>query len=386
MKSLLLTAIVLLLTPFASAQEPSLKPSMSAPKAEPPTLLSLEIQYNPTLPPAYISVRGTETKPRWIWVTRFAPAGPVNKDELPIQSVRIESQFNGETADVTVSLFRGREGFEREDHVGTYHIGLDEKTTVTELKSFGVKPFDLRLLNVLPPLPPPPTIENRTLSVGVINVEQVNVPLPTYKLTVRNHSEKKIRSIRIEVNSDGRPHLSVLWHDEFDKPIIDVGGVGEKSLQVVIPQKTAVAYEPGAAVSNNIIIRTVVFDDLTFDGEPEAACQYEMMLVGRRVWLGSVLPLIESELTNEAVSPQEFKEKLTALTFKTDDTEARKSVVSATCLRPDSFVNLGTRSLTLELVRDLDRLINTRPAPPVNFRAWLESRRDDYKPWLARLH
>lgn len=384
MKALLLTALVLLLPAFASAQQPTLKPAMSAPKADAPTQLSLEIQYNPTLPPAYISVRGPEMKPRWIWVTRVARITPMKSDELPIQSVRVESQFNGETADVSISIFRGREGFEREDPVGSYHLGLDEKVTVKELKSAGLKPFELKLISVLPPLPPPPDLENRTTSVAVVNVELVNVPLPTYKVTVRNQSEKKIRSIRVEVNSDGRPHLSTVWHDEFDKPIIDVGGVAEKALQVVIPQKTAVAYEPGAAANNKIIIRAVVFDDLTFDGDEMAACQYQMILLGRRTWLQSLVPLIKTELANETVSPQEFKEKLEALTFPSDE-RTSQLVEAAKCNKPESFLKHITRAQMLGLVREVDRIIKTRPAPPVDFRAWLESRRANYEPWLARL-
>jgi hypothetical protein len=36
-------------------------------------------------------------------------------------------------------------------------------------------------------------------------------------------------------------------------------------------------------------------------------------------------------------------------------------------------------------VRDLDKIINTRPAPPINFRAWLETKRNDYRDWRERL-
>ena len=48
-------------------------------------------------------------------------------------------------------------------------------------------------------------------------------------------------------------------------------------------------------------------------------------------------------------------------------------------------MNIGTEGLKLELLRDLDTIITTRPAPPINFRAWLEKRRDDYRGWLARV-
>jgi hypothetical protein len=48
-------------------------------------------------------------------------------------------------------------------------------------------------------------------------------------------------------------------------------------------------------------------------------------------------------------------------------------------------VDIATQGQTVEFVREIDRIINTRPAPPIDFRAWLSSRRDNYKVWLARL-
>jgi hypothetical protein len=387
MKTLLLTAIVLLLTPFARAQEPSLKPK-SAPKPEAPAMLSLEVDFKNSLPPAYISVRGAETKPRWIWGARFAriPGAKPDPDPLPVQAIRVESQFNGETADVKVSLLRGRNEFEREDPVATYHIGLDEKITVKELKSFGLEPIDLTLLNVVPPLPPAPDFENRTNSIAIVSVESDNAPLPAYKLTFRNQSNKNIRALRIDVISDGRPGTSQLWQGEFDRPIIEAGATAQRIIPVAKAQKTAGAYTPGTASNNTVLIRTAVFDDLTFDGEEQSACQYEAFVVGRRLWVKRVLPLIDTELANEALSPQAFKEKFLALTYTLEDSEkTEKSAVSSTCGNPDSLVNVSTQNLKIDLTRDLDRIINTRPSPPINFRAWLEARRDNYKAWLARL-
>jgi hypothetical protein len=388
MKRLLsLTAVVLLAAVIAGAQEPSLKPQ-SAPKPEAPAMLSLEVDFKNSLPPAYISVRGAETKPRWIWGARFAriAGAKPDPDPLPVQAIRVESQFNGETADVKVSLLRGRNGFEREDPVATYHIGLDEKTTVKELASFGLQPIDLTLLNVLPPLPPAPAFENRTNSIAVVSVESDNVPLPAYKLTFRNQSNKNIRALRIDVIGDGRPGTSQLWQGEFDRPIIEAGATALRIIPAVRAQKTAGAYTPGTASNNTIIIRTAVFDDLTFDGEEQSACQYEGFVMGRRLWVKRVLPLIDSELANAALSPQDFKQKFLALTYTLEDSEkTERSAVSANCANPDSLIPVSTQNLTIELTRDLDRIINTRPSPPVNFRAWLEARRENYKSWLTRL-
>ena len=129
-------------------------------------------------------------------------------------------------------------------------------------------------------------------------------------------------------------------------------------------------YAPGAATNNTIIIRSAVFDDLTFDGDEQAACQYEKFVVGRRLWIRRVLPFIESELANPSLSPLGFKKKFLSLTYKLEDSEkTSKSAVSSKCENPDSFVHISTQGRTIELVRELDRIINTRPAPPIDFRA-----------------
>ena len=378
---------LILIALFLFGQEPTLKPNISAPKPETPTLLALEVKYNSDLPPAYISVRGTETKPRWIWVTQFIRSEQRVKDELRIHAVRVESQFNGETADVKISLFRGRnEGFEREDRVAAYHIGLNEPTTISELKSFGIEPFSLTLISVVAPLPPPPAFENLTKTIEIVSVRSDNIPLPTYYLTVRNLSDKNIRALKVEVINDDRPRLSALWQGEHDRPLIEAGGVLERNLPVVMSQLIGSQYAPGAATSSTIRIRTAVFEDLTYDGDEEPACQYEKFVVGRRLWVKRVLPFIEQQLASPALSPQNFKQQLNSLTFELDEGEkTAQSAVSTKCANPDAFTNISTQGLTLELNRDLDRIINTRPSPPINFRAWLQARRDDYQSWLGRL-
>jgi hypothetical protein len=362
--------------------------SSAAANAQNPTRLSLEVKYNSKLPPAFISVRGPDTKPRWIWVTQFVRIPGVEPaDAMPIHAVRVESQFNGETADTKVSLLRGRnEGFEREDKVGTYHLGLNEQISVNELRSFGVEPITLTLIESVPPLPPVPTFKNDTKSIDIVSVTSTNEPLPTYKLTVRNLSQKHVQALKVDVISDGRPRLLSFWQGELNKPLIETGGVLERNVQVVIARETPTAYEPGAATENLIHIRAVVFDDLTFEGDEGAACRYETFIVGRRLWLKRVLPLMDQELANQGLSPVDFKQKFVALTYELqDDEKTGKSAVSDNCPNPDSMVNIATQTLKLELLRELDQIITTRPKPPINFRAWLETKRNDYRGWLARL-
>jgi hypothetical protein len=49
------------------------------------------------------------------------------------------------------------------------------------------------------------------------------------------------------------------------------------------------------------------------------------------------------------------------------------------------LAHISPENLKLQMLRDLDQIITTRPAPPVNFKTWLETRRATYKAWLSRL-
>jgi hypothetical protein len=177
-----------------------------------------------------------------------------------------------------------------------------------------------------------------------------------------------------------------LWQAELDRPLMEPGGTLERIVPVVTSQLIGSRYEPGAATSSTIRILSAVFEDLTYDGEEDPACDYEKFVIGRRLWVTRMLPFIEQQLANTELSPQDFKQKFQSLTFELDEGEKTgKSSVSEKCGNPDSFTDISTQNLTLELNRELERIIKTRPAPPINFRGWLESRRDEYKSWLVRL-
>src|ERR1044071_7549012 len=135
----------------AQQQEPSVKPAISAKNAEASAKLLLEVVVNPEQPPSYMTVNGA------VWITRFVrlPSAP---NQPSIRTVNLYSKFNGETADVRVTL---RRGSDQEDLVGVYQVGVGEKKTLDDLRAAGVQPFTITMVNSVPPLPPPPTFENR---------------------------------------------------------------------------------------------------------------------------------------------------------------------------------------------------------------------------------
>ena len=396
MKKYLLLTVLLVVTSSpslvtAQQQKPALQSSSNQKAVELPTKLLLEVNYNQAIPPAYSTVNGPEVKPKWIWVTRFiripdiTPAGP------PTQAVKLESQFNGETADVRVTLLRGEKDFDQEDLVGVYHLGVGEQRTIKDLRAHGIEPFQIKLLNAVPPLPPSPSFENLTQTIDVASVRSENVPQPAYVVTFRNASNKNLLALRIDVKRDGRYVQSALFHAEDGQPIIVPGGTGERYIAVVTAQANATGgYEPGTALANTLVIRSAVFADLSFEGEVQTACEVESMRMGRRVWARHVLALLDQELqrpVNDHIEPaRQFKEKFSALDYEFSESERNQaSSVSTVCKKPVELAEIMPKGLKLRTLRDLDEIITKRPSPPVNFKNWLAARHADYKAWLARL-
>ena len=365
----------------AQQQESSLKSTVSPKTAEAPTKLLLEIVFNPELPPSYLTVNGS------VWMTRFVRL-PSSPSQPSIRAVKLFSRFNGETADVRVTLLRGSD---QEDFVGVYHVGVGEKKTLNDLRAIGVEPFKISLVDTVPPLPPPPSFENRTKSTEIVSVLSENTPKPAYQVTFRNLSDKNLLALRVDVFRDGRPGTSALFQGVEGRPAIEAGGIIERYMPVEIAQRTATGYVPGTAAANTIIIRTAVFADMSFEGELESACLFESFVMARRLWLRKTLALLNRELakpTNEdqIEAARQFREKFAALQFEFDESDRnRDSAVSPACPKPFGVAKTSTGPLKLQVLRELDEIIGTRPTSPVNFRLWLETHRAHYIAWLTRL-
>ena len=394
MKKYLLLAVLLVATCSSSLvtaqqQKPALQPSSNRKAAETPTELLLEVNYNPAIPSAYSTVNGPEVKPKWIWVTKFIRIPGVATAGPQLRAVKLESQFNGETADVRVTLLRGEKAFDQEDLVGVYHLGLDEQRIIKDLRTHGVEPFRIKLLKAVPPLPPSPSFENLTQSIDVASVRSENVPKPAYVVTFRNSSDKYLLALKVDVKRDGKIVQSSLYRTDSGKPIIEPGGTGEHYTPVLITQATATGdYEPGTAPANTVVIRSAVFADLTFEGDVQTACFVESMAMGRRVWVRHVLPLLQEELQrtpkDHIEAARQFKEKFAALDYEFSESERNQpSSVSPVCKQPVEMAVGMTKALKLILLRDLDEIITKRPSPPVNFGSWAATRHADYKAWTA---
>src|SRR6185369_14238944 len=101
MKNLFTVATLVVIASWCVAvnaqQAPSLKPSMSAPRAEGPPPLLLEIVANPALPPGYSNVNGPNELGKFVLIPHFVRVPGSSQPSPPVRWVKVEPQFNGET-------------------------------------------------------------------------------------------------------------------------------------------------------------------------------------------------------------------------------------------------------------------------------------------------
>jgi len=374
-----------------SQNPPELQPLSSNSSARTRTPLALEIFYNPTLPPAYLMIEGPEVDPHWIWFTRFSvrPGWQPQEGTIPIRAVRVKSQWNGETADVKVSLLRGLRGMDQEEVVTSYQTGVDESKTVSRLENYGIEPFRITLMTPKTTAPPLPNIENGTKSIEIVKIESEATPLPAYRVSFRNLSDKKVVALQIYTSLNGAAGPSAFFQGEAGSPLIDSNQVREEYLPAHLSYNNGGTYGPAPSTGSLIRIFTVVFTDGSFEGDVSPACMYETFVVSRMTWVKRMLSLFDEQLRDQSKdieAAMQLKQKIAAQTFQySAEEKAAPSKISTKCLPPAPRAENLVGGLNLRLLNELDVLIKTRPKPLTSFRPWLEKTREIYRTWLTNL-
>ena len=163
----------------------------------------------------------------------------------------------------------------------------------------------------------------------------------------------------------------------------------EKYVRAVMPRRTATGFVPSAAFAVTLRIRSAVFSDSSYEGDVMDACTWETGSIGRKAYLTQVLSLINSQLDSQPVetvtdnveAAKQFKAKVEALRYDVDAKALSISGCQDVAQRALDTANFEK----LQMLRDLTQIITTQPRPPFSFRSWMETRRENYKNWLARL-
>lgn len=374
----------------AQEQTPSLKnaPAKSSVESAPP--LALEIHYNSSLNPAFLMVQGADVNPHWIWFTRFSklPGFDALSGPTRINAVRVTSYWNGETAEVKVTLLRGIHMADEEEIVTTYKTRLDEPATITKLESYGIEPFKITLVMPKTAAPPPPNLDNRTTSVQIVKVDTEGVPLPAYRPTLRNTSNKDIAALQMDVTLDGRPGPSSFRQGDDGAALIPSNQVREEYINAFVPEKERGSFTPAPTQANVLIVSGVVFTDGTFEGDVGRACMYESFVYGRTMWLREALKIIDEALTDpdDTKAAQELIKGVQAIRYISSNTDRRlQSAVSPRCPSPTWTAPSTFAGLNNSFINEVGSVVTTRAKPLITLKVWLEATRKRYRQWLQNL-
>ena len=387
----ILVVVVIASWSVVNAQEPQ-KPTVSSQAADTKVGYLLEVYITPKLEPAYSLVQGAKYDNGSEYYPRFIRTGDQpQSSKLPIIAVKFQSHVTEEAAELRVSVMRGVDSYDEEEFVHVYPLTVGEQQQLTHLRRYGIEPFLVRLLNTTPPVPPEPTLLNFTKSLEFVRVRRHSKPMPAYWVRLRNRSDKAVSALRLDVTSDGQEGPAALPDSDAGRPFIEPGGEAEVYIPVVIAVKNGTTYVPGTANSYTINIRSVIFTDLSFEGEQEQRCSVQSLEMGERVWLKGLLPFLDQEIAKSDSSDQldtakQFQTRVSALRYTLDEAEQDKaSSVSATCPKLAKQAISTARQRSQHLIREVDRFIEEKLSPSTTFKSWLEEKRASYAAWLARL-
>jgi len=366
-----------------------------------PTRLALEVTYYQGRKPAYETVPGPEAKPSGAWFGMFGrvaswqpPAGAE-----PIEAVRVISRVEGDAVRVIVSTLSGTKALENEQRVGTYLIRETEKISIDDLKQFGIEPFQIKLVRVNPNVPPvPPVILKGVESVVVLNSMAKETTLPSYRIILRNQSDKNIVGLGVDVVAGGRVQITSKPRGIDGQSLIPAGK--EYWLTVAAPnraQPTPGGYVPTSPSDQQILIKGAVFDDGTYEGDAETALVVRGYQAGEKMVLPRLIPLLESALNSSNADLTEalrnFESQVSSVATDADPQIVRtltSEFPQASDRRSSEIketMEFTATTIKTTLLKEIHMLQNEE-ARSLNadlYRTWLTKTKERYEKWLSRL-
>ncbi len=355
------------------------------------TGLVLEVVFLKGKPPAYQPVAGSRSKKGGSWYGLFGRiAGwQLPQGALPINAVRLVPYLKGETINISVSVMRGK-FHDAEDKVASYKARENEEVTTTELEAFGVEPFVIKVVRTSGGSDPPTTL-NKTKSVAIIGLEPIISPLPRYKMTLHNLSDKSISALSIRIMGQGRARRMGMPQGGYGEPLIKSQDSGGLNVSLAInAEVTAGGYQPSLPPAQQIVVESLIFADGSFEGETKPAAMFLGFVAGRRTELKRILPLLDNALssTDAFTASDTLRSQLGSLSYEPDETEVASLVAAFPTLDKRELrisVEAAIHRLRKDLLDQLERLQKSESSAP-DFSAWLVRTRELYSKWLSHLN
>ncbi len=327
---------------------------------------------------------------------------PLSQSAEP-SAIKLVCKREGDSVRIDVSVLLGQ--FDKldtprslkgvpEKTVAVYFAKQGETISLRELPQFGIKPFDIKVVNAKPPVATTPQIINKTKAVEVVGVEESR---QRYRLSLKNVSSKNIIALNLYVPSRGGQSGQMVQGTQ-DQPAIKSGELYETDVHISRGGRmTPQGYAPDPVEQPKIVIGTVVFDDGTFEGETEAAADIEARQKGRKMQLSRVVTLLQGFLDapeqDTSIVIGKLRTQVSALNEEADvsivdELMSRYSTLSAQskgalAAGVKSGLNGGKQEMLFE-IKEFERV---REAANVNIshRTWLSRIKERYEKLIAQL-
>lgn len=315
------------------------------------------------------------------------------KDSERVSLIAISTVLEGDMWKVLVSVTFGEFYDQGKKQIAAYRVHEGEKARIKELAQYGLKPFDVSIVRVKRVRAIQPEIVNQTNSIAVLSVKATVLPLP-YRIIIKNTSVKAVQALEITAYKE-RKMLFLTWSSgTWNHPLI---GAGREHNLEMPSDGWPEGFSPSEYLpdqSQIIEISTVVFADGTYEGKPFLAGVQRAGMLGNRLQLDRVLPLIQNALDatdfNSALS--RFKEAVSALDEIVEHASSEELTSQFPTLSEGEkdnlliFAKAGLRqvksdvaSAIAEFERSLGQAANSE------FKAWLDKEKEKYEKWRSKL-
>lgn len=347
----------------------------------------------------YMEGRPTDLSPvysgRGAWYALFKRTASLPKSSsLPVRAVNIVPIVDGENVSLNISVYVGRKTHEDELFVARYTIREHEKIRINELADFGVEPFQIGLSRRGPTVGQLPRVENKTESLQVI-LEPVTHTVPSFKVTYFNLSNRPIYALNWTLTRNGRSALTSSPQGTRGHPLILPNQYFKAQITVESPESSPPPRAGNSSDDLVLVISTIVFDDGSFEGDPQPAAKYAVAKLARKVQTQRIAAMLE-----EVAGTQSDKAGLNRLAdavikvIPVIDDASFKEVVGRFPMLTNAEIEklkiaaeVAMRSIALDLKKELAAFYNSPSAQMGNeiTRKWLESKAAEYRDWNQRL-
>lgn len=355
--------------------------------------LALAVSYGVDEPreiPAFKGGGGTFTPSR---IESWKPSS----NEATVDDVIFKIDRDGETVIAHLSV---RLENEKQVMVGTYRLREGETIKTEDLTKFGLEPLVLKVVKARPafsdPSPPiMPKVVNKTKTVEVVGFYQEAAAPEDFRLTLRNVSSKSIIAVDLFMPSaNGNGGSGLQSRGDKTHPVMFPGGISVHDIDIGTSRcgrMTPDGFVPDVALQQTLIIRTVVFDDGTYDGLVEPAAEMEAQRRGLNIQRRRILRLLqEPKKTNDGEllrTLDELKEQAYALGKTADASvalELRALFPSFDEKSKGSLLQIiegGLRDGKLELLRYINDFeeMQKQPGEHITFGEWLKQTAANYE-------